>query len=349
MEFSTSLLDSLLFQGREITLKPKNLIIFDMDGVIIDVSASYRDVVRQTVSLFFRPARGAQLLPSPLFDLSDLAAVKQSGGLNNDWDLTFEVICLLISLVDHPVTGKNVDSWSRYRKIMDRCEVSSLAEFLRSTERPLLSLLKQHGRYEDEFVRSLYRGDVGSGNFIKQIFQEIYLGESLFKSTYHINPAVYFDEGYILREKVLIERPLLEKLSEENVLAIATGRPRAEAEYPLTHFRLKPYFKHMLTLDDCLAEEKRILETEGRTVSLSKPDPFMLDAIIRKCSEPSGGIYYIGDMPDDMIAAARCASNCMGIGVIITAPHSLRLKKDLTEAGAGYVIDSFQLLPEIIL
>jgi len=60
-----------------------------MDGVIIDVSRSYRDTIRQTARLFFKGAHSWENLPDPLFRLSDLARVKQSGGLNNDWDLTF--------------------------------------------------------------------------------------------------------------------------------------------------------------------------------------------------------------------------------------------------------------------
>ncbi len=330
-------------------MKPKNLIIFDMDGVIIDVSASYRDVVRQTAGLFFQPARGAEKLPDPLFELADLATVKQSGGLNNDWDLTFEVICLLSSLVDYSADGENNGSWRRYHDIMGRCNVTSMADFLKSTQKPLLALLNAHGRYEDQFVSSLYQGDVGSGNIIKQIFQEIYLGQTLFKSTYQLEPSVYHGEGYILREKVLIEPRLLKDLAAANVLAIATGRPRSEAEYPLAHFGLNQYFAHLLTLDDCLAEEKRIWEQEGRTVSLSKPNPFMLDAIVEKCREPLGRIYYVGDMPDDMIAAARAGSNCAGIGVLVSAPDRLSLEKDLLQAGADFVIDSFNLLPKIIL
>jgi phosphoglycolate phosphatase-like HAD superfamily hydrolase len=330
-------------------MKPKNLIVFDMDGVIIDVSASYRDVVRHTAGLFFQPARGAEKLPDPLFELSDLAAVKQSGGLNNDWDLTFEVISLFFSLVAKPGTHKNTDSWSRYRETIGRCDVASMVDFLQSTDKPLVSLLKRHGRYEDQFVNSLYEGDVGSGNIIKQIFQEIYLGEKLFRSTYNLNPAVYRGEGFILKEKVLIDRPLLEQLAAENVLAIATGRPRAEAEYPLNHFRLNQFFSQILTLDDCLSEENRIFEQEGRTVALSKPNPFMLDAIVKKCRETFDSIYYVGDMPDDMLAAARSEANCKGIGILLSAPDKKSLKKDLMGAGADYIVDSFEALKEIIL
>ena len=55
--------------------KKKNLIVFDMDGVIVDVSESYREAVRQTARLFFKHAPGWDSLPDPLFSLSDLAGI----------------------------------------------------------------------------------------------------------------------------------------------------------------------------------------------------------------------------------------------------------------------------------
>ena len=320
-----------------------------MDGVLIDVSASYRDVVRRTAGLFFQPARGAERLPNPLFELSDLAAVKQSGGLNNDWDLTFEVISLFFSLIDYAGTHESRDPWDRYRATIGCCDVNSMADFLQSADRPLTSLLEQHGRHKNEFVSSTYHGDVGSGNIIKQIFQEIYLGETLFRSTYDLDPEVYHGEGFILREKILIDRQLLAELAEDNVLAIATGRPRAEAEYPLEHFQLNQFFSQILTLDDCLAAENRIFEQEERTVSLSKPNPFMLDAIVKKCREPFEGYYYVGDMPDDMIAAANSQANFKGIGIVLSAPDKESLKEDLLRAKADFIIESFAAFKEIIL
>lgn len=315
----------------------------------MDVSASYRDVVRRTAGLFFQPARGAEKLPDTLFELSDLAAVKQSGGLNNDWDLTFAVISLFFSLVENRDFHANQDPWNRYRETISRCDATSMVNFLQSTDRPLVSLLKQHGRYEDPFIASLYQGDVGSGNIIKQIFQEIYLGQDLFRSTYNMDPAVYCGQGFILREKVLIDRQLLAELAGENVLAIATGRPRAEAEYPLKHFDLDLYFSQILTLDDCLAEEKRIFEQDGRVVSLSKPHPYMLDAIAAKCREPVDSFYYVGDMPDDMLAAAAAGADCKGIGILLAAPDKKNLAKSLTAAGADYIIDGFEALKAIVL
>jgi phosphoglycolate phosphatase-like HAD superfamily hydrolase len=324
-------------------MKPKNkkLIVFDMDGVIIDVSGSYRDTVRQTTKLFFKPAQAAELLPDPLFDLSDLAGVKQRGGLNNDWDLTYVVINLLFTLVNQNRLSENNDSWDRYRKTLRLCDVTPMVEFLASADRPLTTLLETKGKPEDRFISGLYVGDVGSGNIIKQIFQEIYLGEELFESTYDLTPEVCRGKGYILREKLLIDRSILEDLSKDHILAIATGRPGAEALYPLEHFGMKKYFSAIYTLDDCIAEETRILQEEGKTVSLSKPHPFMLDAIAETIDEPVDGYYYVGDMPDDMLAAARSRFGFKGIGILVSSPEKEALKKELERARASSIVDNF--------
>ncbi len=323
-------------------MKPKNLIIFDMDGVIMDVSESYRDVVRQTTKLFFQPARAWEQLPEPLFELSDLASVKQSGGLNNDWDLTCAVINLLYSLTARTGIYKSRDPWTRWQETMSRGDVAGMAEFLASADQPLATLLKHKGRLQDGFISGLYAGDVGSGNIIKQIFQEIYLGGDLFQGTYDLKPKIYSGEGYILREKVLIERSVLDDLCHHNVLAIATGRPEAEAAYPLDYFDLKKYFKMVYTLDDCLKEEKRIFNETGEKVSLSKPHPFMLDAIAEALQDKFLGFYYVGDMPDDMVAASRSKAGYKGVGLLLSAPAKDSLRKKLIRAGADFIIDDFE-------
>ena len=78
-------------------MNEKNLIVFDMDGVIVDVSGSYREAVRKTARLFLKGIGFENALPDPLFSLADLAGVKQAGGLNNDWELTYHVLNLLMT------------------------------------------------------------------------------------------------------------------------------------------------------------------------------------------------------------------------------------------------------------
>ncbi|MBW1841954.1 MAG: HAD family hydrolase, partial [Deltaproteobacteria bacterium] len=194
----------------------------------------------------------------------------------------------------------------------------------------------------------LYSGDVGSGNIIKQIFQEIYLGKDLFESTYGIPTKVYHEDGYINREKLLIDKSLLESLSKKNILAVATGRPKVETYYSLDLFDLKRFFAVIYTLDDCVKEEQKLYEQEKREVSLSKPDPYMLDAIRASLKDRVSESFYIGDMPDDMISASRSKGGYTGIGILLSSPDKDNLKEEMIRAGADYIIEDFKELKKIV-
>ena len=329
-------------------MKLKKLIVFDLDGVIIDVSMSYRETIRQSAKLFFKGSYAWENLPEPLFSLSDLDKVKQGGGLNNDWDLTCLVISLLFPFAKTPTIFEDRDNWERYKKTIQHSDVSALVKFLKSTHQPLTGLLKERGTINDEFIQSLYIADVGSGNIIKQIFQEIYLGNDLFQSTYGIPAKLYTGEGYMNRENLLIDESILKKLSAKSIMAIATGRPEAEAFYALDFFDIRKYFTYVYTLDDCLKEEKKIFNCEGKKVGLSKPNPYMLDAIKEKSCHAVSKCYYVGDMPDDMIAASRSKAGFIGIGVLKSATDKDSRKEALLQAGAGYVIEDIDVLEKVM-
>ena len=329
-------------------MKNKKLVVFDMDGVLIDVSKSYRETVRQTARLFFKTAPESEKLPEPLFPLTDLAAVKQSGGLNNDWDLSCLVINLLFNVIEKPPVYERKDPWNRYQETISQCHVTALSEFLKSTPKPLSNLFQKVGTSKNSFIYGLYTGDVGSGNIIKQIFQEVYLGKDLFEATYNLAPQFYLEEGFNHREQLLIDKHILEELAANNILAIATGRPRAEADYPLDHFGIRKYFAGVMALEDCLEEEARLLKTEAKKGSLSKPDPFMLDAIAESHKDLFAECYYVGDMPDDMIAAKKSASGYKAVGMIMSAPDKRSLKKELKRAGADTVIENFKQLKVLV-
>lgn len=57
-------------------------LIFDMDGIIVDVSRSYREAIRQTAGYFLK----RNVL------MSEVNAIKNKIGMNNDWDATYVLI-----------------------------------------------------------------------------------------------------------------------------------------------------------------------------------------------------------------------------------------------------------------
>jgi len=60
----------------------KSAIIFDIDGVLVDVSQSYRIAIAKTAEYF----TGKKVLPDEINEL------KQQTGFNNDWDLTEAIV-----------------------------------------------------------------------------------------------------------------------------------------------------------------------------------------------------------------------------------------------------------------
>ncbi len=57
-------------------------VIFDVDGVIVDVRESYHTAIKETAQLFLR-----REVP-----LETIKRIKYSRAINNDWDVTYEVI-----------------------------------------------------------------------------------------------------------------------------------------------------------------------------------------------------------------------------------------------------------------
>ena len=330
-------------------MKLPKLIVFDMDGVLIDVSGSYRETVRKAARLFFAGAKGFESLPDPLFPLTDLASLKQTGGLNNDWDLTALTLHLLFARIKTNAAASSEPDVSSYEEMIRHCDVSDLALFLKTSSCPLTELLERYGRRNEPFVARCYRDDVGTGNVIKQIFQEIYLGPSLFRTHYDQEPRFWTEDGLIHRETLLIDPALLAALARDHILAVATGRPKAEADFPLDRFDLRKYFRAVITLDDSLMEEERIFRESGTRVSLMKPDPYMLDQIPSLIGKPFDGCYYLGDMPDDMQAARASKSGYKGVGVTVSSAEPEILRRDLLQAGADHIITDYSALAGILV
>lgn len=57
-------------------------LLFDMDGVLIDVSDSYRTAIQRTASYFLERE----------VNIDEVKAIKERVGMNNDWDATYALI-----------------------------------------------------------------------------------------------------------------------------------------------------------------------------------------------------------------------------------------------------------------
>lgn len=140
-------------------LKIKPTIVFDMDGVLIDASKSYRVAVQNT----FKHFSGRNVSPE------EISATKKVGGLNNDWDLTD----FLLKKQGINVKYEKIISifQSHYEKLADIEEPLINKEFLdKLSENYNLAIFT--GRLKDEAFYTLNKY-----NFTKYFFPVITMQE----------------------------------------------------------------------------------------------------------------------------------------------------------------------------
>src|ERR687890_1337056 len=71
--------------------------LFDIDGVLVDVRKSYNLAIKKTVEFVMKNMRGkshaGKLVPDAL-----ILQFKQTGGFNNEIDITYAIILALMSM-----------------------------------------------------------------------------------------------------------------------------------------------------------------------------------------------------------------------------------------------------------
>jgi phosphoglycolate phosphatase-like HAD superfamily hydrolase len=380
------------------------LVVFDMDGVLVDVSSSYREVVRLSVAAYLRAVLGADSLPGEIITLADVDEIKKIGGYGNDWDLTCAIIDLLLRrYFDAPnghLAGQGTPADRARRSSEDGEKLRLIRSLQKSFEtRSLVTGVRVKSvcslYAEDREARSglespqdvgrldsaekspfLYNeGDVGTGNLVKRIFQELYLGPVLFEEIYGMRTI--FDReisgrgrAFIDRERLIPSTAHLVELESLGGLAVATGRPRVEAVYPLRKFGIAHLFKAVVSEDDIAEAEKAL----GRP--LRKPDPFSVALAIERSgagpghaetpaygaksagvapstgvTAPGCAVFYIGDMPGDIEAGLRAGARPVGfvasggsVGTETGAQGTARHRDLLLRAGADAVFSDYDEL-----
>jgi len=337
---------------------PLDILVFDMDGVLIDVSESYRKTISKTVQIYLETCLDFKRGSAPLITEEHISCFKMAGGFNNDWDLTSGLLLFLLSISGFPPLSS--------RKSLDSIE--EVSQYLRSRSSGFCSnltgqTLQNHfSRFAREVtscgggLKGIHRafrknqkaswagwvyhsGEIHTTNVVQRIFQEIYLGRT-FVRHYSLRPLFYHGQGYHLREKLLIPRRILSCLHKRVRMGIASGRPRVEAELALKRFQVDRYFDRIVTLDECAAEETRLFRITGKKVIRTKPHPYPLLRVIREMGFLHPRSAYVGDVVDDMQAARNAGRKepVVPIGFVFRSGKEKSLADSLRTEGAYVVI-----------
>lgn len=281
-----------------------DLVIFDMDGVLVDVSASYRQAIARTVRRYCTAVAGtadprdAFLAAAPAV----IAAWKAAGGFNNDWDLSAALAGAVLC------------------RGADPAGLIALAGAVAAAGGSLDGVARVLGRVAVAAVR--HSGDLGDPRDIRRIFQELYLGGPAFKTAtglvpVHVGPDA---PGLSEAETAILSPAAARALARPPIalpLAIATGRPAAEARAALDRLGTTSLFAAVVTDDDVREQARRTGQPFG---ALAKPAAWPLLEAARRAAGAGARAAaalrpaYVGDLPDDMAAARAAGFLAVGVG-----------------------------------
>ncbi len=324
------------------------IFLFDIDGVLVDVRASYHETVIRTVILYLREVLGLPV-PDDLLGRKHVPVLKRMGGFNNDWNSAAAMLHVLLAELPPVAPPKERTPTSVRKAARPLATLPDLEERLRRAARRIFALertVRERGGglatvrallHDHNAHLVLYGSWDPATDPLVRIYQEIYMGPELFRDVFALPPQYYQGPGLINEDRRIISPQTLEHLREHHRLGLVTGRPRVEAEYTLKRLGLWNYFQVLVCHDDVVEEMAR----RGTRESLSKPHPWPL-ARAADLLDKEGrlGVAYIGDTMDDMRAAValRRQRPSLAIGCTYVHADAKAAAEHLRAAGADIIV-----------
>ena len=264
--------DLFIKQSLVKSMNTVDALILDIDGVVLDVSGSFRVAIAQTAQFYATNFMEVDDT-GPVFDVADGELFKMVGGFNSDWDLTNAVVALLAA--KQAISGaKDTESlrgqeptWAQFTE-----QIRRRGGGLVAAEKWILDTLNATQRRD--FTRAL------KPKLVTQIFQEFYAGDGSCRALYGFEPEYIHGEPLYKRETVLLDVALLPKGLK---LGVVTGRTRSEARLALK----------MSQLAGLIPEAHWITEDDG----VRKPDGRTMLRLLEQM--PFKHAIYVGDTMDD--------------------------------------------------
>ena len=296
-------------------------IIFDCDGVLIDITKSYDLAIIKTTQYVLE---NLAKISNPIeIDFKIIDGFKATGGFNDEVDLTYAAIISLVAAnqLDKDQTNFIFD----VIKNSDSTGIISIEKYLETLTD--VSNIKNQLSYPGTH----------HNNPLYQIFDQLFYGPELYQKLFN-QISKFSESGLIEQDDVIINDTLVEKFLEkfDSKLAMVTGRGKESVRYSL---------KSLLSKFDL--QNSMFLEDESR--DLAKPNPKSLLNSIQGMN--STCCLYVGDSMEDFIMAKKTTDlgyETVFCGIIGTSKNP-QAKLDLFEKNdAILVLNTIHQLPKVL-
>lgn len=220
-------------------------IIFDVDGVLIDISQSIQFVHKEAARRYFGMLGWMHC--DHMIEPEDVDAFKHAGGFNNDWDVAAAWLMLyLFKSAQHGSTDGEVLKASEPGIREFSSELARRGGCMDSAVNAIREMCRP-----EEWAVIQAKWDRPS---LERMFQEVYSGD-LCSEVYGFEPKVVCGPGLVRKDRPILDRKYLPSLK----LGIATGRTGGETVVGM----------RLMGWDDVFTAETIVSEDDG----FWKPDP----------------------------------------------------------------------------
>ncbi|MGB1429822.1 MAG: HAD-IA family hydrolase [Nitrosopumilus sp.] len=296
-------------------------IIFDCDGVLVDITNSYDQTIVKTAKYVLETL--AKISDSIKIDFKIIDGFKSTGGFNDEVDLTYAAILSIVAA--KKLKKDQTEFINLVIKNSDSTGIKSVETFLKNQVdiSEIIEQLSYPGSHKD--------------NILYQIFDQLFYGPELYSKLFK-NTSKFSESGLIENDIVIFNNDLSDKLENKfnKQISMVTGRGKESVKYSL---------KNLLEKFDL--QNSMFLEDEPR--ELAKPNPQSLVKSITGMKSKS--CLYVGDSMEDFIMAKKATilgNKTTFCGIIGTSKNPEEKLQLFEQNEAILVLDSIDLLPKVL-
>jgi HAD superfamily hydrolase (TIGR01549 family) len=296
-------------------------LIFDCDGVLIDITKSYDKTIIITTKYILESL--VKIYDSIDIDFKIIDGFKSTGGFNDEVDLTYAAILSLVAA--NKLKQDPIKFIFTVIQNSDSTGIKSVENFLKKQTdiSEIIDMLSYPGSHKE--------------NILYQIFDQLFYGPELYSKLFKTN-SKFSEPGLIENDEVIFNDELCKKLQKKfgSKISMVTGRGKQSVSYSLKQLLQKFNLKNSIFLED-----------EAR--ELAKPNPQSLVNSINGMNSKS--CLYVGDSMEDFIMAKKATIlgyNTTFCGIIGTSKNPQEKLKLFEQNEAILVLDSINLLPKVL-
>ena len=297
-------------------------IIFDCDGVLVDIRNSYDYAINKTISAIMNELFNEKI--SDVVNSKILYGLKAAGGFNDEVSVVYAVVMTLVAS-----KKSNLKFEKLIIDVINNANESGINSIDNYFINQNIDLKQIKLKLDYENSRKI--------SYIHRIFNQLFYGPKLYEEIFN-EKSQFSEKPLIDLDNIVLDDNLMFKLKTRfgNKISTVTGRGNFAFSYSMKNYLDNFDMKNSVFLED-------------RSLDLAKPNPESLiesiSGINSKCS------LYIGDSMEDLMMVEKCKEHGYDVSFcgIYGSSDEPELKYELFQKNkASFILESIQELPKAL-